>query len=67
MPLISPPPNPHEESLKASEERFRAAFAQSVTGMAMTDLDGVFERVNDVFCRIVGHPAEYVIGRSGES
>ena len=61
---VSPSTNPLEESLKASEERFRAAFNQSVTGMAITDLDGVLVRVNDAFCRVVGHPAESILGQT---
>jgi PAS domain S-box-containing protein len=64
MPPKSDLTNPLEESLEASEERFRAAFAQSVTGMAITDLDGVLQRVNKAFCRIVGHPAEEILGRT---
>jgi PAS domain S-box-containing protein len=61
-PTASAAANPLEESLKASEERFRAAFDQSVMGMAMTDLDGVIERVNDAFCRIVRRPPEVLLG-----
>ena len=51
------PPTPErqlEDSLRASEERFRVAFDLSMIGMVMADLDGTIQRVNDAFCLIVG-------------
>ncbi|MEO7724589.1 MAG: PAS domain S-box protein [Chthoniobacterales bacterium] len=53
-----------EDSLRVSEERFRVAFAQSVTGMAITDLKGTILRANDSFCRIVGRPVEEIVDRN---
>ncbi|HEY3021441.1 MAG TPA: EAL domain-containing protein [Solirubrobacteraceae bacterium] len=47
----------------ASEGRFRSAFDDAPTGMAMVDLDGVISRVNDTFCARTGFPADELIGR----
>ncbi len=53
-----------EDNLKVSEERFRVAFNQSVTGMAITDLQGTILRANEAFCRIVGRPAAEIVDRT---
>ncbi|WP_158890611.1 putative bifunctional diguanylate cyclase/phosphodiesterase [Amycolatopsis anabasis] len=45
-------------SLKASEARFDELFTYSASGVAITDLDGRFLRVNEAFARIVDRPAE---------
>ncbi len=64
--IPSAPASSLEESLHASEERFRAAFDQSVTGMAITDLDGVVLRANEAFARIVGRPLAEIVGRTSQ-
>ncbi|HEY9248011.1 MAG TPA: response regulator, partial [Rariglobus sp.] len=43
-----------EESLRESEERFRATFEQAAVGIAHVGLDGRFLRVNDKLCAITG-------------
>ena len=43
-----------EQALRASEERFRTAFAGSAVGMALTDVAGRFIQVNEAYCRITG-------------
>ncbi|MBV8820345.1 MAG: PAS domain S-box protein, partial [Acidobacteriaceae bacterium] len=53
-----------EENLRTSEEQLRAAFDQSIMGMALTDLNGVILKANEAFLRIVDHPAEEVLGRT---
>jgi PAS domain-containing protein len=40
--------------LRESEERFRATFEQAAVGMAHVALDGVWLRVNQRLCEIVG-------------
>ncbi|MCU1274724.1 MAG: domain S-box [Bryobacterales bacterium] len=44
-----------EEELRASEERFRNAFAFAATGMALTDFEGRFLEVNRAYCQITGY------------
>ena len=43
-----------EANLRASEERFRTAFATSAIGLAIIGLDGRFLEVNDTACSIAG-------------
>lgn len=53
-----------EEALRG-EYRFRQAMERSVqTGLRARDLDGRILYVNDAFCRMVGWPAEELIGKS---
>ena len=47
-----------EEALRESEERFRGTFENAAVGIAHTDLDGRFLRVNEKFCAILGYPRE---------
>ena len=51
-----------EAALRESEERFRAAFDQSVVGIVLADLEGRILRANDAFCQIVGRPRAEVEG-----
>ena len=52
-----------EESLRESEERFRAVFEAASVGMAQADVDtGRWERVNAKLCEITGYSAEELIG-----
>lgn len=43
-----------ELKTKESEERFRGAFENSATGMALVSISGRFTQVNKAFCGIVG-------------
>ncbi|MGA9377777.1 MAG: PAS domain S-box protein, partial [Phormidium sp.] len=45
-----------EQALRDSEARFRSAFEDAATGMALTATDGKFLRVNAAFCEFVGYP-----------
>lgn len=54
-----------ERALKQSEERFRAVFEQSATGIAELDVTGRFTLVNETFCRIVGRSREALLGGMG--
>ena len=44
-----------EQAVRASEERFRSAFAHAAVGMAITDLGGRFLQVNEAYTRITGY------------
>jgi len=52
-----------EEELRASEERFRNAFAHAATGMALTNLDGRFLEINQAFCQITGYTEQELVAR----
>ena len=43
-----------EEALRLSEEQFRGAFDAAAVGMALTDPEGYWLRVNPALCEIVG-------------
>lgn len=44
-----------EEELRASEQRFRNAFAYSATGMVLVDLTGRLAEANRAYCDITGY------------
>ncbi len=44
-------------ALAESEERFRRTFEDNAVGMALTDLQGRFLKVNDALAAMVGRPA----------
>ena len=54
-----------EIALKQSEERFATVFRQSPVGCGIVTLEGVFLNVNDSLLRMLGLPAEEVIGKTG--
>lgn len=45
----------HQEELSRSEARFRGAFEFSAIGMALTTLDGKFQKVNKAYCELTGY------------
>ena len=49
-----------ETRLRASEERFRSAFAHAPLGMALVSLDGTFLQVNDALCQLLGCTPEWL-------
>jgi len=51
-----------EQALKVSDERLRALFSQMLGGVAETDLDGRFTRVNHRYCEILGYSPEELLG-----
>ena len=55
----------NEIALQQSEERFATIFRQSPLGCGIVTLDGVFLNVNDSLLRMLGRPAEKVIGKTG--
>lgn len=50
-----------EESLRASEDRFRTAFEDAPYGMCMTAPDGHFMHANAALCAMVGYTAEELL------
>lgn len=51
-----------QQTLQASEERFREVFACSPVGMALVDLEGRLLQVNQAVCDFVGYQAEELVG-----
>lgn len=43
-----------EQALRATDEQFRATFAQAPIGMVLTDLQGRIQQVNAAFSRLIG-------------
>ncbi|MDG3002476.1 hybrid sensor histidine kinase/response regulator [Paludisphaera mucosa] len=52
-----------EDDLRQSEARFRGTFENAAVGIAHTDLQGRWLRVNRTFCAIVGREPDELIGR----
>lgn len=50
------------EALRDSEVRFRATFEQAAVGLAELSLDGVWLRVNERLCSILGHGEAGLLG-----
>ena len=53
-----------EQSLRESEERFRATYEQAAVGIAHLAADGRFRRINQRFCQIVGYSQEEMLERT---
>ncbi|MCB0156108.1 MAG: PAS domain S-box protein, partial [Anaerolineae bacterium] len=51
-----------EQSMRESEERFRRVFEEAPLGMAITDLDYQFIKVNTALCHILGYSPLELIG-----
>ena len=53
-----------QHELSASEQRFRSAFEDALTGMALVGPDGRLKRVNRVACQMLGRSPEDIEGRN---
>jgi len=53
-----------EEALQQSEERYRAIWYSSPSGICLTDEKGIYRYVNPAYCRMYGYSEEQLIGRS---
>ncbi|HUA38793.1 MAG TPA: PAS domain S-box protein [Candidatus Sulfopaludibacter sp.] len=53
-----------EAALQSSETLFRSVWQNSVTGLRLTNEQGVIVAVNDAFCRLVGMQAQVLEGQS---
>ena len=52
----------NEEALRASEARFRTAFAGAPIGMSLVGLDGRFVQVNPAMCTLLGYAESDFLG-----
>jgi PAS domain S-box-containing protein len=52
-----------EAELRASEERFREIFEHALTGIAITDLEGRYQRCNPAYCQLLGYTEDELRGR----
>jgi diguanylate cyclase (GGDEF)-like protein/PAS domain S-box-containing protein len=52
------------ESLRRSEQRFRAGFDDTPVGTAMIGPDGRFLEVNGALCRLLGRPQEWLLAHT---
>ncbi len=50
------------DSLRESEEFFRNSFENASLGACLSSLDGVFLRVNEMFCKSIGYTADELVG-----
>ncbi len=53
-----------EVALREREARMRGYFEHTAVGVVRAALDGTMLEVNPAMCRIVGYPAEELVGRS---
>ena len=53
-----------EEKLRFSEMRFRSVWQNSNDGMRLTDAQGIVLAVNRSYAKIIGLPADELVGRS---
>jgi PAS domain S-box-containing protein len=54
----------YEIEIKKSEEKFRSVFESSGIGMAMLAPDGHFNKVNQVFCEIMGYDESELLNKN---
>ena len=55
-----------EEELRESEKRLRSYFDLPLVGMAITSPEMQWVEVNDTLCRMLGSPAEELVGKTWE-
>jgi two-component system cell cycle sensor histidine kinase/response regulator CckA len=56
-----------EANLRASEERFRGAFAHAAAGMNIANFEGRYLEVNEAFCRMTGYSEAELLARNFEA
>jgi len=52
------------KALRKSEERFRTAFENAATGIALMANNGYFMRVNQTLCKILGYSEEELLSKT---
>ncbi len=52
-----------EQALMDSENRFRTAFNNAATGMALLSVEGQYIKVNRVICTVLGYSEEELLGK----
>ena len=53
-----------KEALRESEERFRTAFENAATGIALMANDGYFMNVNQALCKLLGYSEEELLSKT---
>jgi PAS domain S-box-containing protein len=53
-----------EDALRESEERFRGTFENAGVGIAQSDLEGRWLRLNEKFCTILGYTREQLLQKT---
>jgi PAS domain S-box-containing protein len=53
-----------EEALRASEEKFSAAFRASPVALCIATLDGKYVEMNQAFCDLLGYSREELLGKT---
>lgn len=53
-----------EQDLKESESKFKALFEQSAVGLAVTDIEGAFVKVNRHLCDMLGYSEEELLSKT---
>jgi two-component system cell cycle sensor histidine kinase/response regulator CckA len=53
-----------EETLRASEERFRRMFQHSAAGMVLVSPNSCFLQVNEAFCNMLGYTESELMGKT---
>ena len=53
-----------EDRLLQSEQRFRSSFESAPIGMALVALDGLFIKVNESLCDLVGYTADELVTKT---
>lgn len=56
-----------EETLRASEARFRTTFEKAAVGMYLCALDGRMQQVNPAFCQILGYTEQELLALDFQS
>jgi len=51
---------------RRAEQRFKVYFERAMVGMAMSSVDKQWLAVNPALCRILGYPAEVLVGKTWE-
>jgi PAS domain S-box-containing protein len=54
----------YENALRDSEERFRRAFSQALTGMVLVSLEGDFLAVNPYICQMTGYREQELLEKN---
>jgi PAS domain S-box-containing protein len=52
-----------QKLLKASEDRFQEIIEKTPAGVCITNEKGIYEYVNDAYCKIYGYRADELLGK----
>jgi PAS domain S-box-containing protein len=63
MKNILPLDSSFKKLLKASEDRFQEIIEKTPAGVCITNEKGIYEYVNDAYCKIYGYRADELLGK----